>query len=201
MISFFHNMNINQEYNSFCPKDEKEWREWLEKNHKSKDSIWLVVYKKNSGKANISWSQAVDQALCFGWIDGTKKSIDEEKYRQYFCKRKPHSIWSKINKNKIIALKENGLMREAGLKSIEVAKSNGSWTILDSVEELIVPQDLKLEFDKMPGWVEFYNSLSKSLKKGVLAWVAMAKRPATRTKRILEIVENAVENRMPKHFG
>ena len=102
--------------NTYCPKDKEDWRNWLKKNHVIKDSIWLIFYKQGSPNPNLNWSEAVDEALCFGWIDSTKKSIDNEKYRQYFCKRKPKSNWSKINKDKVKILIEQGLMKEAGSK-------------------------------------------------------------------------------------
>ena len=124
----------------FCPRDQKDWRKWLKKNHLKKDAIWLVYYKKNSPKYNLNWSEAVDEALCFGWIDSTANKMDTERYKQYFSKRKVKSNWSKINKDKVKILSEKGLIEEAGFKSIEIAKENGSWTILDEVEALVMPR-------------------------------------------------------------
>ncbi len=184
----------------FCPSDKKDWRDWLELNHGKKDAVWLIFFKKKSPNYNLSWSESVDEALCFGWIDSTKKGIDNEKYRQYFCKRKRKSNWSKINKDKVKTLIDQGLMKEAGFKSIEIAKENGSWTILDEVEALVIPEDLKSGFKKYKGSIEYFNSLSKSVKKQLLYWIASAKRMETRQKRILEIVENAGQNKKPKQF-
>jgi uncharacterized protein YdeI (YjbR/CyaY-like superfamily) len=184
----------------FCPSDKKDWRDWLELNHGKKDAVWLIFFKKKSPNYNLSWSESVDEALCFGWIDSTKKGIDNEKYRQYFCKRKPKSNWSKINKDKVKTLIDQGLMKEAGFKSIEIAKENGSWTILDEVEALVIPEDLKSGFKKYKGSIEYFNSLSKSVKKQLLYWIVSAKRMETRQKRILEIVENAGQNKKPKQF-
>jgi len=184
----------------FCPSDKKDWRDWLELNHGKKDAVWLIFFKKKSPNYNLSWSESVDEALCFGWIDSTKKGIDNEKYRQYFCKRKPKSNWSKINKDKVKTLIDQGLMKEAGFKSIEIAKENGSWTILDEVEALVIPEDLKSGFKKYKGSIEYFNSLSKSVKKQLLYWIVSAKRIETRQKRILEIVENAGQKMKPKQF-
>ena len=186
--------------NSYCPTDKEDWRKWLSKNHLKEDSIWLIVYKKNSSSPNLSWSEAVDQALCFGWIDSTKKSIDGEKYMQYYCKRKPKSNWSKINKDKIRVLIEQDFMEKAGLKSIEIAKENGSWTFLDEVEALEIPIDLTEELTNYKGAMDYYESLSKSVKKSLLYWVISAKRTDTRQKRITEIAKNASENMKPKQF-
>lgn len=186
--------------NSYCPANKEDWRNWLKRNHLIEDSIWLIFYKKKSPNPNLSWSEAVDEALCFGWIDSTKKAIDNEKYIQYYCKRKPKSNWSKINKDKVKVLIEQGRMEEVGYKSIEVAKENGSWTILDKVEALVVPEDLKEEFANHKGSMEYFDSLSKSAKKILLYWVVSAKRTETRQKRILEIAENAGKNLKPKQF-
>ena len=113
-----------KEIETYYPKSQADWRNWLEKNHQLKQSVWLVFYKKSTKIASISWSEAVDEALCFGWIDSTKKIIDEERYIQYFSKRKPNSIWSKVNKDKVQYLTLKNLIREAGYKSIETAKKN-----------------------------------------------------------------------------
>ena len=190
-------MNDLEEY---CPYDKKDWRNWLELNHHKKEAVWLIFYKKKSPKYNLSWSESVDEALCFGWIDSVKKTIDSETYKQYFSKRKAKSNWSKINKDKVKTLIEQGLMKEEGYKSIEIAKENGSWTILDEVEALVIPDDLKEGFTNFEGSMEFFDSLSKSVKKILLHWVVSAKRKETRQKRVLEIAQNASQNLKPKQF-
>ena len=190
----------NQGVEIFYPASRTDWREWLEKNHLSKQAVWLVFYTKSSDKKSISWSEAVDVALCFGWIDSKKIKIDKETSHQYFSRRKPNSTWSRINKEKVQQLIENGLMTEAGYKSIEIAKQNGSWTLLDEVEEFIIPKDLDAEFARRPGAKDFYLSLSKSVKKLILQWLVLAKRPETRQKRITEVVEWAEQKLKPKHL-
>ena len=185
---------------NFCPASKEDWRNWLVLNHKKKEAIWLIFYKKTSPNCNLSWSDAVDEALCFGWIDSTKRSIDSEKYKQYFTQRKTKSNWSKVNKDKVKILINQGLMADAGYKSIEIAKENGSWTILDDVEALVVPDDLKTAFANFKGAQEFFNGLSNSVKKGLLYWVISAKRDETRRNRILEIAENASKKIKPKPF-
>ncbi len=178
----------NKELESFCPASRKEWRQWLKENHSSKQSVWLVCYKIKSGIPSISWSDAVDEALCFGWIDSIRKSFGEDRFIQFFSKRKPKSVWSKINKEKVERLIKEELMTEAGYKSIEIAKQNGSWIILDTVEDLEIPEDLAKEFKTKPGSQDYFLSLSKSVKKMILQWLVMAKRPETRRRRIDEIV-------------
>ena len=191
---------MDKKIETFCPSDKKDWRDWLEQNHKKKEAVWLIFFKKKSSTPNLSWSEAVDAALCFGWIDSVKKTIDSERYIQYFSRRKPNSIWSKINKDKIEKLTESGLMTEPGLKSIEIAKQNGSWTLLDSVENLEIPEDLEQEFKQYPESKDYFLSLSKSVRKTMLAWVALAKRQDTRAKRVTEIAKNARHKKKPKQF-
>ena len=184
----------------FYPKTPSAWRKWLEKNHLSQQSVWVVFYSKASAKKSISWSEAVDEALCFGWIDSKKIKVDEETSHQFFSKRKPNSTWSKINKQKIERLTEQGLMAEAGLASIQLAKQNGSWTILDEVEELIVPKDLEAAFKKEPKAKAFFDGLSKSARKMILQWVVLAKTTETRQKRINEIIQSGCKNLKPGHM-
>jgi len=189
------------EIETFYPKNKQQWRKWLEKNHVKKDAIWLVMYKQKAKKPTITWSESVDEALCFGWIDSVKKKLDDERSIQFFSKRKPKSTWSKINKEKVKKLIETKQMTEAGLLCIEIAKQNGSWTILDSVEELEVPGDLETELKLKTNAYDFFFGLSKSTKKGMLQWLVMAKREETRQKRIKEIVELAEKKQKPKQFN
>ncbi|BDD08268.1 hypothetical protein FUAX_07000 [Fulvitalea axinellae] len=184
----------------YCPSNKEEWRRWLELNHIKKDTIWLIFHRKGTPNYNLSWSDSVDEALCFGWIDSTKKTIDSERYKQYFRKRKAKSNWSKINKQKVENLIQQGLMTEEGFKSIKIAKENGSWTFLDEVEELKMPDDLIEELMKFDGAKDYFDSLSKSEKKHLLYWVISAKREETRRKRIIEIAENAGRQMKPKSF-
>ncbi|HSY60326.1 MAG TPA: YdeI/OmpD-associated family protein [Cytophaga sp.] len=184
----------------FYPKNKKAWRQWLEENHASKKTIWLICYKKSANKDTIIWGDAVDEALCFGWIDSTVRPIDDEKYMRSFMKRKPNGTWSKINKEKIELLIASGKMTNAGLECIEKAKQNGSWEILDEVEELIIPKELEEAFKTKPGSKDFFISLSRSVRKAMLHRIALAKRPETKQKRIVEIIEAAGLNKKPKQF-
>ena len=184
----------------YCPNDKNGWRKWLQLNHKHEDAVWLIFYKKKSPKYNLSWRESVDEALCFGWIDSVKRTIDSETYKQYFSKRKAKSNWSMINKNRVKCLIDQGLMEEEGYKSIEIAKENGSWTKLDEVEALVIPEDLKEALANYQGAFNYFNSLSKSVKKMLLHWVISVKRKETRQKRILEIGVNASKNMVPNKF-
>ncbi|MCG3167849.1 MAG: hypothetical protein POELPBGB_03648 [Bacteroidia bacterium] len=192
--------NAKKEIESFCPASRKEWRQWLQKNHQLKQAVWLVQYKKKSAVPSISWSEAVDEALCFGWIDSVRKTLDSEKYIQFFSKRKATSVWSKINKEKVQQLIDKGLMTKAGFATIETAKQNGQWTILDHAEELTIPEDLEKAFKAYKGSKDFFLSLSKSVKKAILQWLVLAKRAETRQNRINEVAELASRKLKPKQF-
>src|SRR5688572_27004047 len=189
-----------KETETFYPKSPLQWRKWLAKNHSKKHSIWLIFYKKSAKALTLTWSEAVDEALCYGWIDGTKKSIDEERSIQYFSRRKPKSVWSKINKGKVQRLIDEGKMTKAGYASIETARQNGSWTILDAVEDLKIPKDLAKAFREHAGSKAFFTGLSKSVKKMILQWIILAKRPRSEERRIKEIAERAAQKRKPKHL-
>ncbi|GAB2781929.1 YdeI/OmpD-associated family protein [Rhabdobacter roseus] len=186
---------------TFCPTCQQDWRDWLQEHHQTKQSVWLVYYKKQANVPSIAYSDAVDEALCFGWIDSTRKSIDHETFMQFFCKRKPRSVWSKVNKAKVQRLIDAGLMTQAGYDSIETAQQNGSWETLDEVEELNIPEDLEKAFAARAGSQEYFMSLSRSTRKAILQWLILAKRPETRQKRRDEIALLASLKQKPKQFG
>lgn len=184
----------------YYPKSKQHWRRWLQRNHIRKDAVWVIFYKKKTNKPTILWSDAVDEALCFGWIDSVIKTLDHERSIQFFSKRKPSSTWSKINKGKVKKLIEAGKMASAGMNCIEKAKQNGSWNLLDQVEELIIPQDLEKAFIENKGSKQYFLSLNKTTKKAMLQWITLARQPQTRQKRILEIAELAAQHEKPKQF-
>jgi uncharacterized protein YdeI (YjbR/CyaY-like superfamily) len=193
-------MKVPQESEMFYPQSKEQWREWLQENHALKQSIWVIFYKKKTGRPILNWCEAVDEALCFGWIDSIGKPLDDERFMQFFCKRKPNSTWSKINKDKVSSLLEAGMMTAAGQYCIDVAKQNGSWTILDNVEALIIPVDLSIAFNQNPDTIFYFMDLSKSVKKAVLQWLVLAKRPETRSNRIAEVISFCIEKKVPKQF-
>ncbi len=178
---------------SFTPGSRQQWRKWLQKNHNKTQSVWLILHRKESGIPTLDWSDAVDEALCFGWIDSIRKSVDEEKFMQRFSVRKPNSTWSKINKQKIKRLIKEGLMTEAGMQVIKVAKQNGSWSVLDDVEEHIIPKDLEAAFKKKAGSKSHFLILSKSKRRAMLLSLALTKRPETRVLRISKIAEHCAK--------
>jgi coenzyme PQQ biosynthesis enzyme PqqE len=185
---------------TFSARDRKQWREWLEKNHHTVLGVWLVYYKVKSGKPSIQYSEAVKEALCFGWIDSKVKSLDEERYMQIFTPRKPKSVWSKLNKQYIEELIKNDLMTEAGLAKIEAAKQDESWNQLDAIEALIIPTDLKQALELNENAKKYFEAFNNSSKKNILFWIESAKRPETRLKRI-EQTADRVELANTQYYG
>jgi uncharacterized protein YdeI (YjbR/CyaY-like superfamily) len=177
--------------------DRAEFRAWLTGNHATAEAVWLVFYKKDSEKPSVSWSDAVDEALCFGWIDSKVKSLDDERYEQYFTRRKPQSVWSMINKDKVEQLMADGRMATAGMRAVEVAKANGSWSLLDGPHALLVPDDLAATLAADPAAARGYEALSDSAKRGILEWIALAKRPETRARRIAKAASETAAGRSP----
>ncbi len=176
-----------------------EWRAWLEQNHDSK-GVWLVSWKKATGKPFIPYPEKVDEALCFGWIDSRPNRLDDERAMQLFTPRRPKSLWSRLNKQKVARLSAEGLMAPAGMRMVETAQANGSWTVYDEIEEVFVPPDLAealAENETAQGSFERFPDRSK---KAILWWIKTAKRPETRAGRIAETVSAAAQNRMANHF-
>lgn len=193
-------MEIYNGIQTFYAKTRKEWRKWLEKNHQSEKSVWLIIYKKESDTQSVYYPEAVDEALCFGWIDSKPNKRDEHSYYQFFAKRNPKSNWSKVNKEKIAKLLEQGLMHRSGLEMIEIAKQNGTWTALDEVENITIPDDLKKLFSKNKTAFENWENFPRSSKRGILEWIMNAKKPETRQKRIEETVSLAEKNIKANHY-
>ncbi|MDN3619313.1 YdeI/OmpD-associated family protein [Polaribacter undariae] len=183
------------EIEEFYFKNDIEWRFWLSKNHTLSKGIYLIFYKVENEEESMRWEEAVKVALCYGWIDATVKSLGEGKRRQYFCPRKQKSVWSAVNKNYIQNLIADNLMHQSGLDIIEISKLNGSWTALDEVEKGIIPNDLKLAFDKNEIAFTNFSNFAPSYRKQYLYWIHQAKREVTRQKRITEIIQLCEANK------
>lgn len=187
---------FNTGLKTLSAKDRKTWRAWLSKNHATQKGIWLVFYKKHTGKPTVSYEDAVQEALCYGWIDSTVRTIDEERYMQLFTPRKAGSNWSDLNKRRVKKLIEQGSMTGTGLRKIEEAKKDGSWRNLDAVEKLKIPPDLLKALSSNSKTKKNFEGLSPSRKKQFLWWIESAKTTGTRQKRIAETVLLVAENRM-----
>ncbi|MDX1409040.1 MAG: YdeI/OmpD-associated family protein [Saprospiraceae bacterium] len=170
------------------------WRTWLERNHSASDSIWLIIFKKNSGISSVTYQEAVDEALCFGWVDSKPNKRDDASYYQFFSPRNPKSNWSRNNKERVARLIQAGKMAAAGHAMIAAARENGTWDALNDVENLILPPDLRQEFNRQSTAFENWQQFPDSVKRAILEWIFNAKQPSTRLKRIRETVEQAAQN-------
>jgi uncharacterized protein YdeI (YjbR/CyaY-like superfamily) len=175
-------------------KTDTAWREWLHENHKDFKGVYLIFYKVENEEASMRWEEAVKVAICYGWIDSTVKSLGDGKRRQYYSPRNQKSVWSALNKKYIKTLTAEGLIHQSGLDIINIGKQNGSWTALDSVEKGIIPDALKKAFDENPEAFKNYQNFAPSYKKHYLFWLNSAKREATKTKRITEIIRLCAKN-------
>lgn len=189
------------EYIFFHPKTRKKWRLWLQKNHLVLPGVWFVYYKKESGKRRVTYEEAVEEALCFGWIDSLPRKIDECTSALKFTPRKPKSVWSKLNKTRVEKLTQSGLMMPAGLAAVQQAKENGSWHILSSSDMQAdlnqVPSDLEKLFARNKKAKMNFASFSLSIRKQFLFWIDSAKRPETRQARLRQTLLMAAANKKP----
>ncbi len=180
--------------NSTHPATRAEWRAWLEQNHTRPNGVWMISYKKAVGKPYVTYDEAVEEALCFGWIDSKGNKLDDERTMLWFTPRKPRTGWSKPNKERIARLLAAGLMAEAGQAKIDAAQQDGSWSALDAVEALEIPPDLAAALAAYESAQTHFEAFPRSVKRAILEWVASAKTPATRARRIEETARLAQEN-------
>jgi uncharacterized protein YdeI (YjbR/CyaY-like superfamily) len=164
------------------------------------DSVWLLIYHKKSGVPSLYYDEAVDEALCLGWIDSTPNKRDDHSYYVTFSRRNPKSNWSGVNKEKVQKLIDAGRMEAPGLEMIRIAKESGTWTALDDVTNLVVPPDLEQAFEEHPPSSEFWEEFPPSTKRGILEWIITAKRPETRSKRVKQTAELAAQNIRANQF-
>ena len=174
--------------------DRATWRAWLEANHAAARGVWLVTWRPRSGRVGLDYESAIEEALCFGWVDSTGGHFDDERGKLYFAPRKPRSVWAASNKARVERLIREGRMAPAGLAAIDRAKANGWWEILDAPERLEVPQDLAAALDARPPAAANFAAFPPSARKMLLGWIAVAQRPETRAARIAEIAEAAARN-------
>lgn len=178
----------------FTAETRQDWRNWLAENHTLTEGIWLITYKKNSSMPYLSYNDIVEEAICFGWIDSVPRKLDDRRTMLYISPRKKGSNWSKANKDRVSKLLQQNLIHASGMTKIEQAKVDGSWTFLDDVEALILPEDLKQALAQNPLAQKYFMAFPPSVKRGILEWIKNAKRSPTRAKRIARTVELAAQN-------
>jgi uncharacterized protein YdeI (YjbR/CyaY-like superfamily) len=171
----------------------EQWADWLEANHARQEGVWVVSWSKSTGKPSVGYEAMVCEALRFGWIDSKGIRLDEERAMQWFSPRRPGSGWARTNKVRIERLEREGRMAPAGRKAIESAKADGSWQLLDAVEDLTVPDDLAAAFIANPGSADHWEAFPQSVKRAILEWIVQAKRPETRARRVTETATLAAQ--------
>ncbi|MEZ4883330.1 MAG: YdeI/OmpD-associated family protein [Chitinophagales bacterium] len=188
-----------QIFTQFYAPNRKAWRKWLAENHQTEKGVWLIYYKVHTNQPTVPYNEAVEEALCFGWIDSKPNKLDDDRYMQMFTPRKPKSVWSRLNKIRVAALIKEDKMMDKGLKAIEVAKKNGHWTIYDEIENLVIPEDLSNALSENLVAQQFFEKFSDSSKKNILWWIKSAKQAATRQRRIEKTVALAAVNKKANH--
>lgn len=180
--------------NATHPTSRAAWRAWLEAHHTQTEGVWLVSYKKATGRPRVEYEDAVEEAICFGWIDSKVNKLDNARSMLWFAPRKPKTGWSRPNKQRVARLLAAGLMHPAGLAKIEQAQRDGSWVALDGVEDLEVPPDLQQALAAYPQAAAHFAAFPRSAKRGILEWILVAKKPETRAQRVAETARLANDN-------
>ena len=191
----------NKQPERYYARDRQAWRQWLERHHATAQGIWLVYDKKREGQRTLAYNDIVEEALCFGWVDSLPRSLDEQQAMLYISPRKPKSPWSRLNKERVEKLMQQGLMAQAGLAVIEAAKRDGSWTSYDAIEAITLPPDLQQAFAANEAAAKNFAAFGVSAKKQILWYIESAKRPETRAKRIEQIVQAATQNSNPLQYS
>ena len=172
----------------------EQWREWLADHHRTEQGVWLVTWRRATGRPAPSYEQQIEEALRVGWVDSTTKRLDDERTMLYFARRRPGSGWARTNKARVARLESEGRLLPAGQAVVDRARADGSWTVLDAVEDLVVPDDLAAAFDRHEGAREHWDRFPASARKQMLWWITQARRPATRAERIEETARRAAQD-------
>jgi uncharacterized protein YdeI (YjbR/CyaY-like superfamily) len=184
---------------AFYAQSSDEWRAWLAANGQSEPSVWLIIHHKKSATPSVGYAESIEHALCFGWIDGKALKRDEESFYLRFTPRRPSATWSKVNRERAQHMTEAGLMTPAGQSMIDLAKATGRWEVLTDEQSVVIPDDLQAEFDGNPTALANFEAFPPSSCRLILEWIAKAKKPQTRQRRIEQTVELAAQNIRANH--
>jgi uncharacterized protein YdeI (YjbR/CyaY-like superfamily) len=179
--------------------DIRQWRAWLAAHHHQDRSVWLVTWKARHAERHVPMGELVDEALCWGWVDSLPRALDQDRSMRRMSPRRPGSAWSRVNKAKVAALTAAGRMQPPGLAAVSRAKADGSWTALDEVETLALPDDLVAALRRHPPAQQHFDAFPPSSKRNILEWIASAKKPETRQARIQTTAEMAAQNLRANH--
>jgi len=176
------------------PETRAAWRAWLRAHHRDAPGCWLVTWKKETGKPRVEYGDAVEELICFGWVDSKVARLDARRSMLLCTPRRPGSAWSRPNKERVERLLGAGLMAAAGIAAVEAAKASGRWSALDAVEDLVVPPDLAARLDALPPARANWEAFPRSVRRGILEWLLQARRPETRARRVEETAASARRN-------
>jgi uncharacterized protein YdeI (YjbR/CyaY-like superfamily) len=190
-------MGVMDDAEQFEPASLAEWSAWLATHHADIPGVWLVTHKQSSGRAAFTYEEAVVEALRWGWVDSTQRPVDELRSMIWYAARRPGSVWTRRNKQRVAALEEAGRMEPAGAAAVEAARTSGMWTLMDEVEDLVVPEDLTRALADRPGARGHWESFPPSTRKQALAWIVLAKRAETRAARVTEVAERSSRGERP----
>jgi uncharacterized protein YdeI (YjbR/CyaY-like superfamily) len=179
------------DYERIHPETRAEWRAWLETHHDRSPGVWLVQWRTGTGRRRLTYDDLVEEALCFGWIDSRASALDDDRSMIAMTPRKPTSVWARSNKERVERLIAEGRMTEAGLRLVEIARANGSWTTLDDIDALVVPDDLAAALAGNDQAQQHFDAFPPSARRTILYWIKSARRDRTRQSRIDEAVRLA----------
>lgn len=184
-------MGVQDDAERFQPGSIGDWSSWLAEGYDEVPGVWLVTFKAATGREAFGYEAAVIEALRFGWVDSTQRTLDDERSMMWFSPRRKGSVWTRRNKERIAQLETEGRLEAAGRAAVDAAKDSGMWTLMDDVEDLVVPADLAAALAESPGAAEAFDSFPPSARKQILAWIVTAKRPDTRARRVTEAAVRA----------
>lgn len=190
-------MGVQEDAERFEPDDAEAWSAWLAENHTSRRGVWLVTHKRSTGRQALDYDTAVTEALRFGWVDSTQRSVDAERSMLWFSPRRPRSGWAATNKDRIERLRAEGRLEPAGEEAVRVAQENGAWSLLDDVHLLVVPGDLAAEMAAQPPARAHWDALPVSVRRVALTQLVQARRPDTRRRRIEALVDRLAAGERP----
>lgn len=194
-------MKAEAVHNAVHPGARARWRRWLQSHHRRDEGVWVIFWRKQSGQADMSYDEAVEEALCFGWIDSKPRALDAHRTMLWFAPRKAGSGWSAPNKRRVERAIAAGRMTQAGMEKVNAAMADGSWCLLDAVEALAIPPDLAAAFAAHPGADAQFAAFPPSARRGILEWIAQARRPDTRARRVKETAELAAQGKRANQWS
>ena len=191
-------MGVHDDAEQLQPASIAEWSQWLAAHHADTPGVWLVTHKQSTGLAAFGYEEAVIEALRWGWVDSTQRTVDEQRTMMWYAGRRPGSVWTRRNKVRVAALEADGRMQPAGQAAVDAARASGMWTLMDDVEDLVVPDDLAVALAARPGARERWDAFPPSARKQALAWIVLAKRAPTRAGRVDDVAESSARGVRPR---